>query len=171
MRACTFKYILLIIVICTEMFSPQSSEIYSDKYQTGLPLVKNYLPRDYKAHNQNWAIVKDNRGVMYFGNSSGLLEFDGYDWNLIEVPNGIVRSLAVDKKGNHFYWLCRSSRLFNTKSKKRHLKISITIKVFSYVQLSVMSGTLFQLMISFFLLLKNISSDLHLIRTIIQIQK
>lgn len=84
------------------MFSPQSSEIYSDKYQTGLPLVKNYLPRDYKAHNQNWAIVKDNRGVMYFGNSSGLLEFDGYDWNLIEVPNGIVRSLAVDKKGTIF---------------------------------------------------------------------
>ncbi len=84
------------------MLSPQSSTILSGKYQTGLPLVQNYLPRDYKAHNQNWAIIKDNRGVMYFGNSSGLLEFDGYDWNLIEVPNGIVRSLAVDKKGTIF---------------------------------------------------------------------
>ncbi|QQS37772.1 MAG: response regulator [Ignavibacteriales bacterium] len=67
--------------------------------QQGLPVIKNYLPKDYKAHNQNWAIVKDNRGVMYFGNSVGVLEFDGQRWNLIKVPNGIVRSLAVTENG------------------------------------------------------------------------
>ena len=101
MRSGASKYILFLIFILTISLFPQSlSKLYNN--QAGLPLIKNYLPRDYKAHNQNWAIVQDNRGVMYFGNSSGLLEFDGYDWNLIPVPNGIVRSLAVDKKGTVF---------------------------------------------------------------------
>ena len=27
----------------------------------GFPIIKNYLPKEYKAHNQNWAIVKDKR--------------------------------------------------------------------------------------------------------------
>ena len=94
------KNIFPLIFSLTITILPQSSQRLISK--TGLPLIKNYLPRDYKAHNQNWSIVKDNRGVMYFGNSSGLLEFDGYDWNLIEVPNGIVRSLAVDNKGTIF---------------------------------------------------------------------
>lgn len=30
---------------------------------------------DYNAGIQNWAIAQDERGVMYFGNNSGLLEF------------------------------------------------------------------------------------------------
>jgi signal transduction histidine kinase/DNA-binding response OmpR family regulator len=68
----------------------------------GLPVIRNYLPKEYKAHNQNWAITVDNRGMMYFGNSAGVLEFDGYNWSLIGVPNGIVRSLDVDDKGTVF---------------------------------------------------------------------
>ncbi len=68
----------------------------------GLPVIRNYLPREYKAHNQNWTIVEDNRGVLYFGNSSGVLEFDGYNWNLIKIPNGIVRSLSLDDEGTLF---------------------------------------------------------------------
>lgn len=71
-------------------------------FQPGYPLIKNYLPKEYKAHNQNWAIVKDQRGIMYFGNSAGVLEFDGQNWNLIKVTNGIVRSMCADDKGTIF---------------------------------------------------------------------
>lgn len=41
------------------------------------PIVRSYSVSDYNAGIQNWAIAQDERGVMYFGNNSGLLEFDG----------------------------------------------------------------------------------------------
>jgi len=42
--------------------------------------IRNYPPDEYGAHNQNWAILQDSRGVMYFGNSDGALEYDGESW-------------------------------------------------------------------------------------------
>ncbi len=62
----------------------------------GMPFIRNYPPDEYGAHNQNWAIVQDERGVMYFGNSHGVLEYDGVSWRLIPIHRTrIVRSLAV----------------------------------------------------------------------------
>jgi len=66
----------------------------------GLPYIINYSSEDYHASKQNWAIVEDKRGVVYFGNTLGVLEFDGQNWRLISLPNNsIVRSLAIDDKG------------------------------------------------------------------------
>ncbi|MCP4662016.1 MAG: hypothetical protein GY856_41970 [bacterium] len=68
--------------------------------EVGTPFITTYSHREYGAHPQNWAIAQDSRGVMYFGNSNGVLEFDGTAWRLIPVANGsIVRSLAVDREG------------------------------------------------------------------------
>lgn len=58
------------------------------------PIVRSYSVSDYNAGIQNWAIAQDERGVMYFGNNSGLLEFDGSAWRLYELPTkGIVRAI------------------------------------------------------------------------------
>jgi signal transduction histidine kinase/DNA-binding response OmpR family regulator/ligand-binding sensor domain-containing protein len=68
--------------------------------EAGRPFLRNYSDKEYHAAGQNWAIVQDDRGVMYFGNSIGLLEYDGASWRLIEMPQkGIVRSLAKDENG------------------------------------------------------------------------
>lgn len=94
-------FILLFLVEGT--FYPQVNKEQSlENSSVGFPIITNYLPKDYKAHNQNWAIVKDARGVMYFGNSAGVLEFDGQNWDLIKIPNSIVRSMAIDDNGNVF---------------------------------------------------------------------
>ncbi len=50
--------------------------------------VRNFPPAAYHADRQNWAIVQDNRGILYFGNTSGVLEFDGSRWRRIELPGG-----------------------------------------------------------------------------------
>jgi hypothetical protein len=50
--------------------------------------VRNYLPSAYHADRQNWAIAVDNRGILYFGNTSGVLEFDGTRWRRIDLPGG-----------------------------------------------------------------------------------
>lgn len=54
--------------------------------------------KEYKAAGPNWAIIKDKRGVMYFANDAGVLEFDGVNWTLIKMK-AIARSLSVDSTG------------------------------------------------------------------------
>ncbi|MEO6150724.1 MAG: two-component regulator propeller domain-containing protein, partial [Mucilaginibacter sp.] len=66
----------------------------------GVPYVQNYAKSTYQAGNQNWAETKDGNGIMYFANSEGLLSFDGRNWQLYKLPNGlIVRAVAADGHG------------------------------------------------------------------------
>ena len=58
------------------------------------PFIRNYTPIEYKASTQNWAILEDQSGLMYFGNTNGVLEYDGTVWRLIPTPS-TVRSLAI----------------------------------------------------------------------------
>jgi len=84
----------------------------------GIPFIRNYTRKDYDAGMQNWAVAQDNRGVMYFGNNNGILEYDGQTWQVYGVPNNsIVRSLACDTNGtvyagafNEFGYLYPDSR-------------------------------------------------------------
>ena len=65
-----------------------------------MPFIKYYGPKEYKAAYQNWCIVQDKSGIMYFGNDNGILEYDGSVWRLIKTPNNsVVRSMAADKNG------------------------------------------------------------------------
>ncbi len=67
------------------------------------PIVKSYPVSDYNAGIQNWSIAQDKRGVMYFGNNSGLLEFDGNTWRLYELPQkGIVRAIYISEDDKIF---------------------------------------------------------------------
>jgi serine phosphatase RsbU (regulator of sigma subunit) len=51
----------------------------------------------------NVAIAQDFRGLMYFANTSGILEYDGINWRLIKLINETVpRSLAADNRGRIF---------------------------------------------------------------------
>ena len=70
----------------------------------GLPPIKVFTSTDYQAHRQNWAFVQTANGMMYVGNSNGLLEYDGQRWRQISIPNSsIVRALAVDPKSGRVY--------------------------------------------------------------------
>jgi signal transduction histidine kinase/DNA-binding response OmpR family regulator len=66
----------------------------------GRPLIHNYSRRDFGAEVQQWDVVQDARGIMYFANNAGVLEFDGRNWRLIELPSRLgVRALASDPSG------------------------------------------------------------------------
>ena len=65
--------------------------------EAGMPFIRNYPSEEFRANQQNWAVVQDQRGVLYFGNNDGLLEYDGVNWRLIKLPG--VRSLAIDSLG------------------------------------------------------------------------
>jgi ligand-binding sensor domain-containing protein/DNA-binding CsgD family transcriptional regulator len=66
----------------------------------GIPFIVNYTKSDYNASTQSWSITQDGRGIIYFGNNYGLLEFDGTEWRLYRISNNsTVRSVASDKYG------------------------------------------------------------------------
>ncbi len=66
----------------------------------GSPSITNFTRADYQAGTQNWLIRQDERGIVYFGNNKGLLEFDGTNWQIVTLPNRtIVRSFAFGAEG------------------------------------------------------------------------
>ena len=68
--------------------------------RNGLPIIRNFEPGEIGS-DQNWAVVQDQRGVIYVGtNNDGVLVYDGVEWNKISIPNqSDVRSLMVDDNG------------------------------------------------------------------------
>ena len=73
------------------------------QYEIGLPLIRNYPPKEYKAFSQNWGFVQDNRGVLYFANGDGVLEYDGVHWRVIKIANDYtVSSLTIDSENRIF---------------------------------------------------------------------
>ena len=76
---------------------------YYDYSSVTQPFSKYFSPKEYNASASNWSIAQDKRGIMYFGNSSGLLEFDGSSWREIKIPfSALVRSIAINNSGKIF---------------------------------------------------------------------
>ncbi len=83
----------LALAIQAPLLADLSPEAGSFSFQT-------YSPKSYGASPQNWTIVQDSRGVLYFGNTDGVLEYDGETWRRIPLDNRSgAPALAVDSKG------------------------------------------------------------------------
>ncbi|OFX21554.1 MAG: hypothetical protein A2033_06485, partial [Bacteroidetes bacterium GWA2_31_9] len=87
----TFLYltVLLITVFINLTSSAQPLRQY----------IQNFSQKDYgdSCHAQNWSVVQDDRGIMYFGNNNRVLEYDGETWNSIRITanSSFITSLAV----------------------------------------------------------------------------
>ncbi len=85
------KNALVIFVIFISLFA--KAQVNKD----GIPQITYYSEKEYNSATQNWAAVQDKRKVMFFGNTEGVLRFDGKNWTKYKVDNeSIVYSLAVD---------------------------------------------------------------------------
>ena len=92
-----YHYQIIVIVFIFLLASPV---FVVSQTQEGTPFIRNYSPKEYSASSGNWAIAQDQRGIMYFGNAEGVLEYDGNNWRLIPVSNNsLVRSIAIDSNG------------------------------------------------------------------------
>lgn len=86
-----FRIILFILLLIVLKSSAQ---------ENGTPLITNYSPELFNTEPQIWAVTQDKRGLMYFGASDCILEFDGTTWRKIFTPKKqVVRSLDIDEKG------------------------------------------------------------------------
>ena len=68
--------------------------------EKGLPMLQNFDAADYGAHSQNFAVLQNEKGILFVANTAGILEYDGISWRLITTANAtMVRSLAMGKDG------------------------------------------------------------------------
>src|SRR5579863_4531644 len=67
--------------------------------ETGTFVFQRYSAKQYGASPQNWEVAQDKRGILYFANTDGLLEFDGHSWRMVVLPGKSVRSVSVDAAG------------------------------------------------------------------------
>jgi len=88
---------IFIIYILLFLFATIS---FSQIKNIGLPFINNYIPQSYGGGIQTWDAVQDHRGIMYFANNGGVMEYDGNNWRLIELPiESTTRSLAINEQG------------------------------------------------------------------------
>ncbi|WP_117885164.1 hybrid sensor histidine kinase/response regulator transcription factor [Aureibaculum luteum] len=97
------SYHLLIILFFFTFYNSFSQEnINSNRdftplqiWESGLPYIENFTSDDYKSNPQNWDILEGNDGLMYFGNTDGIVQFDGSSWSTIKFENkNLIRSLT-----------------------------------------------------------------------------
>jgi signal transduction histidine kinase len=98
MAKLTYLYLLFLFVAAFSFAQEKESPFLLSSPGIGLPFIQNFAPKHYQAGGQNFCILQDDRGLLYFGNSEGLLEYDGISWRLIPLPNrSEVHALAMDE--------------------------------------------------------------------------
>ncbi len=67
--------------------------------QTGHYFLSHYKPGNDNYSYRSFDIQQDKHGILYFANRSGVLQFDGRTWTMVQVTNGI-RSLSLTTSGD-----------------------------------------------------------------------
>lgn len=84
------RFFLLIVLFFSGL------DLKAQGINLGIPPTWNFPNKVYHAGTQNWDAAQDIRGVMYFANNVGLLQYDGNNWSCLPVTNHtIVRSVAI----------------------------------------------------------------------------
>lgn len=69
--------------------------IAAPAFGAGTPVVHNYDRSEYGGGGQVIAAAQDSRGILYFTNNAGLLEYDGASWRTHDLP-GSLDAVATD---------------------------------------------------------------------------
>jgi signal transduction histidine kinase/ligand-binding sensor domain-containing protein len=103
-RSRNFLFVSVFLLIFSNLV-PKISLAQSVLEQIGRLPVTTYTPEEYEGAPQVWTAIQSKEGLMYFGTSRGLHEYDGVSWRSIFGRNSIegARSLAKDAQGRIFY--------------------------------------------------------------------
>lgn len=74
-RTAFFSFLIVILLNCMQV-------------QASHPLTRNFSKNEYGAGTQNWAIAQDEDNIVYFANNSGLMSYDGKNWEVMPIING-----------------------------------------------------------------------------------
>ncbi len=89
------KLFIILILVCL----PRVALAQIVNYH-GAPDIQNFDPNIETGGKYIWAVCQDKRGVLFFGDGEGVIEYDGTSWRRHPVPNNsAVKSLATDSTG------------------------------------------------------------------------
>jgi len=96
----------------------------------GLPFIDNYRYQDYNGDGVNWWGAEDDKGLIYFANTNGVLVFDGQQWELIKVTGRQeTRSLAKGKDGKIYVGTNNDIGYLDTDTKGKLHYVSLKGKI------------------------------------------
>lgn len=103
MKHTTLTITILLGLLLTAQAQTPSATPDRQRAETGLPFVTWFSPQEYRSTPQTWSFAQDDRGLLYVGATSGILEYDGVSWRPIATPhNDIVRAMAKGADGRIF---------------------------------------------------------------------
>jgi adenylate cyclase len=89
------KFLAILIIVFV------NSTVFCQSFENGIPGFRNYSPKDYGQESQNFSVIQDKNGLMFFGNANGIMEFDNTNWQLIKVTGRPI--LSVNSKNEIFF--------------------------------------------------------------------
>ena len=63
----------------------------------GSPYIQRIVLNNYGFSNNNFSIIQDFNGIIYIGNTNGLIQYDGSFWEIIKIPG--IPFMDVDENG------------------------------------------------------------------------
>ena len=74
--------------------------IDAQSYRYGIADINIYTPQIYKAHKQNFDILRDKNGFIYSANNNGILKYNNHDWQLIKTKNtAYIKAIGISDNG------------------------------------------------------------------------
>src|SRR5687768_16483800 len=70
--------------------------------QSGNYFLSHYSPSEERFDYVCFDMAQDVNGVMYFATKAGILEFDGRDWDLLQVQSAVY-SIKINRQGEIFW--------------------------------------------------------------------
>ncbi len=97
MRPYALLFLINTLVVAAPRFLYSQDTQISSLHETGRFYIQNFGYKEYDAHQQNWGIVQDKRGIVYIGNNWGILEYDGVSWrHIVTDKNSAVIAMDID---------------------------------------------------------------------------
>ena len=76
-RICFLIFIIQAVGTTQQNIAKDLDSLSIQWKENGFPYIQNFSPTDYNAEIQNFSIIQDKRGLIYFGNNKGVLVYDG----------------------------------------------------------------------------------------------
>ncbi|MEM8598935.1 MAG: ATP-binding protein [Bacteroidota bacterium] len=78
--------------------------VAAQAHERGRPFIQAWSPKVYGAHPTNWAVAQGNDGLLYVGNGTHLLAYDGVRWDRFAIAEqGTIRALTPRPGGDGFF--------------------------------------------------------------------
>jgi hypothetical protein len=125
------KVIFLLFTLCF------ASKSWS---QTGNYFLSHFAPSEERFDYVCFDMTQDSQGVMYFATKAGILEFDGRDWDLLQVQSAVY-SIEITSAGEIFWSGAKGYGKIITDAHGFQQAITISDSTTQDVFQSIVSGT------------------------------